>query len=302
MIPRWTGTFGFVFLLLTGFLTTVSAQAGQTGCPSQYTFSQIDLPGAEGTIAQGINEPGDIVGIAFGVDASGWILSGGSFTTYQLGEPGSTEINGINNRGLAVGDYFGVDGKLHGFTLFQGVASDADFPGAAFTLPVQPNDRGLVSGAYTNDPTFESGFHGYVWSAGVFTSFDRPGPGVTDTFAFGNNNRGEIVGIYFDESGGHSFLLSQGTFTDIAFPGAVYTQSMDISERGDIVGHYQTTPGLPAFLPEHGFLLCNGEFVTVDYPGAAATRLFTINDRGQIVGWFIDTNGDNHGFLATPQP
>jgi probable HAF family extracellular repeat protein len=77
---------------------------------------------------------------------------------------------------------------------------------------------------------------------------------------------------------------------------------MDISERGDIVGHYQTTPGLPAFLPEHGFLLCNGEFVTVDYPGAAATRLFTINDRGQIVGWFIDTNGDNHGFLATPQP
>src|SRR5215217_4682083 len=63
---------------------------------------------------------------------------------------------------------------------------------------------------------------------------------VTLTAACGINNRGQIVGLYNDESGQHGFLLSGGTYTTINFPGASTqgTQAQGINNRGDIVGVY----------------------------------------------------------------
>jgi uncharacterized membrane protein len=119
-----------------------------------------------------------------------------------------------------------------------------------------------------------------------FTAIDVPG--ATSTFATGINPRGDIVGGYGDASGGHGFLLSNGTFTTIDVPGAISTFARGINSRGDIVGTYRDASG------GHGFLLSNGTFTTIDVPGASFTQPAGINARGDIVG-----DSSSHSFLLT---
>lgn len=268
---------------------------------NRYNLQTLDLPLATGTIAEGVNDHGVVTGVAFDVSESGWILKNGGFQTYNFGEPGSTEINSINDRSVAIGDYFGTDGKIHGFVLSKaGKRARLDFPQATLTIPAGISNRPHITGIYTKDPSF-GGLHGFDWFNGVFTTIDFPSAGVTDTLVFGNNNAGELVGAYFDSTGGHGFERSGGQFMTLEFPGSVYTQPVGINDSGDIVGHYQTTPALPSSAPEHGFVLVDGKFHTFDFPGATATRLFGINDLGTIVGWYIDSSDVSHGFVAVPR-
>ena len=78
-----------------------------------------------------------------------------------------------------------------------------------------------------------------------YTRIDVPFPEATDTQAFGISPTGEIVGSYWNSSGGvsHGFLLSHGVFTkfDAPFPGAPGgTVFQGINEAGEIVGETLT--------------------------------------------------------------
>src|SRR5207247_6697694 len=67
--------------------------------------------------------------------------------------------------------------------------------------------------------------------ASTVTTIDVPGAAATD--AFGINERGQIVGVYYIADGrGHGFLLDSGTFTTIDAPGARYTYPHGINGRG----------------------------------------------------------------------
>jgi len=61
-----------------------------------YSFTDIDVPGARGTHAFGINDSGQIVG-SFNFGALGFVDTGGGFTTIDV--PGNlvgTDATGIN--------------------------------------------------------------------------------------------------------------------------------------------------------------------------------------------------------------
>lgn len=66
---------------------------------AQGTYSQIDVPGAIGTFAQGINTAGDIVGNYMDAtyDIHGFLLSGGVFTTIDYPGVLYTYLQGIND-------------------------------------------------------------------------------------------------------------------------------------------------------------------------------------------------------------
>jgi probable HAF family extracellular repeat protein len=65
-------------------------------------------------------------------------------------------------------------------------------------------------------------------------------PGATSTAADGINDRGDIVGIYFDNTGTlHGFLQQNGALTTIDVPGAILAFPFEINDRGQIVGEYQ---------------------------------------------------------------
>ena len=76
---------------------------------------------------------------------------------------------------------------------------------------------------------------------------------------------------------------------------------MGINDAGVIVGTFLGPGGTGGF---QGFLDKNGAFSAFNVPfsGAYDTQVEGINDGGQIVGDFIDSNGVQHGFVATPTP
>jgi probable HAF family extracellular repeat protein len=114
----------------------------------------------------------------------------------------------------------------------------------------------------------------------------------SDTFLWGINNNGQIVGS--NRPGGQGFLYSGGTFTSLDYPGVPvgFTTPSGINNSGQIVGAYQDQA-----LNTHGFLYSGGTFSTIDYPGGSATAAAGINDSGQIVGSYQDQALNTHGFL-----
>src|SRR5438309_568068 len=136
-------------------------------------------------------------------------------------------------------------------------------------------------------------------------SFDlRPGfAGASVTYAIDINARGDLAGSYTldpDAANGFTGYVMRGsTFISIfSYPGAHVTNTYVLgqNESGAIVGSFKTTTADE----EHGFLrTAHGKFKQIDYPGSVQTEAFGINAAGDIVGRYLDTHGNNHGFLLS---
>jgi uncharacterized membrane protein len=135
---------------------------------------------------------------------------------------------------------------------------------------------------------------------GTVTTIDVPGS--INTFPFGINASGVIVGRYlgagnvthgFVRTGtdevctvdypGTTFAMAGVTNVCVVdVPGANFTAASGINAQGDITGWY-TLPGSPV---RHGFVLNAGELVPFffDPPGSVFTQAVGINERGDIVG------------------
>lgn len=106
------------------------------------------------------------------------------------------------------------DGKFHIFVLSNGsFTAVPDVPGAFETAVVE--DGGLNNAGHIVSQYFSSKgcdlfgtvgcLHGFLLSAGVYTTFDFPA--ATTTLAFGINSSDDVVGPYIDSSGRvHGYL------------------------------------------------------------------------------------------------
>ena len=74
-----------------------------------------------------------------------------------------------------------------------------------------------------------------------FTAIDVPGSG--NTYAYGINNSGQIVGYFQDAGGYHGFVDTGGRFTTIDVPGAYFTLAYGINDSGQIVGSFVHASG-----------------------------------------------------------
>src|SRR5262249_1925980 len=128
----------------------------------------------------------------------------------------------------------------------------------------------------------------------TFTKIQAPGS-QSNTFAYGINDSGAIVGQYYPLGSGpsHAFLLKGGQLSDLDFAGAISTGAYGISASGAIVGSYM----LSATDTAHGFLYQSGQFTTIDVPGERNILAAGINLAGQIVGTYQDSTGATHGFF-----
>jgi uncharacterized membrane protein len=228
----------------------------------------------------------------------GFLLDRGRYTTIEA--PGATEetgAGGINNRGVIVG------GARGGGRPDRGSLRDARrrystfrFPGARSTLAAKINDRGQLTGYYSNttdDPRDGADLAGFLRDArGRYTRIAVPG--ARTTTAVGINNHGRVVGEYQDAAGRiHGYVWERGRFQSIDAPGAVATTLTDINDRGQMVGGRQEPDGTI-----RGFVLERGRFRFFAAPGAGVTAPFDINNRGQVVGFTAsDLAAPAQGFL-----
>jgi hypothetical protein len=134
------------------------------------------------------------------------------------------------------------------------------------------------------------------------------------TFAYDNNDLGEIVGAYTDQNiVSHGLLrLPNGQIISFDAPGAGLglnqgTAAYAISNLGEIAGVLQDSNNVL-----HGFVRYpNGAFSTFDEPNAGTlanpsqgffpgTLAWDINLRGTTAGIYIDANNVQHGFVRSP--
>jgi uncharacterized membrane protein len=121
-------------------------------------------------------------------------------------------------------------------------------------------------------------------------------PGARDTYAYGVNNRGDVVGLSGSPGTSSGFLLRDGVLTSFRAPGALFTEAHGINNAGTIVGF--SNDGNQA----SGFVLSGGVFTTVRVPGALDTAVYGINDAGTLVGFYDGADGITHAFVATAVP
>jgi probable HAF family extracellular repeat protein len=261
--------------------------------PTLYNFTTIDVPGAPGTAAYGINCAGKIVG-GFGglrpgldVPLQGFLYTDGSFITVDVPGATDTDARSINDAGRVVGA-FKTDTGGHGFVRSaNGVFTTIDVPGAIFTSASGINNAGKIVGIFDT----ATGGHGFLRDAnGSFTTIDVPGAG--NTTVDGINDAGQIVGVFNGTTGEHGFLYNNGSFITIDVPGASSTHAVGIDNAGRIVGSFFDAKGVvhafvatPLFAGTSGKPNCYGQSVAAPSPGVrlsptrfaalpAATRTF----------------------------
>jgi uncharacterized membrane protein len=133
-------------------------------------FTTLNVPNDDsmfGTVALGINDPGQIVGTYVDTNGRhGFLLSQGVYTTLDVPDAAFTVAQGINNAGVIVGLYVDAAGNQHGFIFSRGVYTqiDVDVPNSTGTAVFSINAQGEIVGSYdiVNPVTLDSVTHGYV--------------------------------------------------------------------------------------------------------------------------------------------
>jgi probable HAF family extracellular repeat protein len=142
------------------------------------------------------------------------------------------------------------------------------------------------------------GFSEVIFGAAyTFTTIDAPRSSGSvaglETSPHGINDLGQIVGSYFSFSDNafHGFLYSNGMFSTIDAPGGGNNFLYGINDTGEIVGES---------IAFGQFLYTNGNFTRLNLPSRTSNSLgfsLAINDSGEIVGTFLNSIGDQTGFL-----
>ena len=263
--------------------------------PSTGGYEPIDVPGAVGTRAFGINPQGDVVGSY--TNASGthaYVLSNGYVTTFDYPGAATTEAWGINARGDIIGRYTraGVTG-VRGFLLRHGRYTDISMDNHLITLPTKIGASGDVVGCF-HDASPVRDMYGYVQRGSSVTVFALPT--VTAPTGSSAMHNGVVpggktaVGFTFPTATtARGYILSRDTLTFLDFPGSTFTQAWDVNPTGTIVGQYFASGRTS------GFALDQNGYETIDVPGSLMTVARGINPKGDIVGMYSDAAGA-HGF------
>ncbi len=117
-------------------------------------------------------------------------------------------------------------------------------------------------------------------------------------YGLGINDAGDVVGVSSGELGNHGWAVVSGALYQVAC-NEYNTTATAINNYLVIVG---TIPGRftnDGFVLKH--ILTKPSCETLDDPnGVGTTSINGVNDKGDLVGTYVDSNGNTHGFLATP--
>src|SRR5262249_3945909 len=203
------------------------------------------------TEGRGINNPRTVAGdyvISDGTVHS-FLLSGDTFTEYDV--PGALQTNllGINNPGDLTGTFDPGDGIFQAFIDRGGTITSYTVPGALATLAYQINDSKHLTVGYFVDAA--GILHGQYRDANGALHFPIDPSGSVGTVLFGDNTRNWVVGRYADSAGvTHGlFFVPPSTFITFDYPGSTFTSLNGISSQGNICGRYVDASGIA-----HGFI------------------------------------------------
>jgi hypothetical protein len=263
------------------------------------TFKQVakfTYPGADRTLAQGIDDAGNVVGAYIPTNAT-WANGFERYADGTLSDPiiapggdvFQTVPTAINNTGTIAGNYSDSTGT-HGFLLTNGAYTVFDYPVVYWTTINGINDVGDFVGYYVRNDG----------SGGAFVSIAGNVVPITiprSTFISPSdiNNVGDIIGWYNTAQTEAGFVLgSDGTLhypiKPGGYPAAIF---FGMNERREKVGQvYDGATGRPLYYVDEG------TFAIYDVPNTFSAQFSGINRRGLICGYGYNFEEVTYSFLV----
>ena len=295
-----------LFLVL-GFSAGCGGGSGTTQVSTPTTFTTIDGPGGGPTTFNGISSGGTVVGLTTNNGANANFLRDpdGTITPLNIGDPAAGMANGVNYQKSVVGV-----ANNAAFLLANGKQSVQTPPNSTASIAFGINDSGVIVGQYT---AAGGNLLGFVEENGNFTTI-MPVASATVTNVQAINNKGTTVGFYSaDGVHQHGFsynirskqttLLPDPSTARTVSTGLTLTQFLGVNDNNEAVGYYQTGNG-----SQFGFLynLTTRAYTFLDAPlavpvnGVQITQITGVSNAGVITGFFVDAQGAQHGFVASP--
>jgi hypothetical protein len=295
-------------------ITKPLVSSSPTPTPIPFVFQTVDDPNSSHNQVNGINQLQTIVGTYGAGQGSNLDRSYNAKSPYtkflHLNYSGAqgTFASGLSSNFMRVGYVInpGSQSGIWGFVKIRGL----------WTLFADPNE-GTGSYAVTelwgiNDSSYAVGF--YINSSGTDVPIEvnvptesytelQP-PGAIGAQATGINGKGDISGWETTSNGTQGFFLKTGSYYTFSVPGAKATYALSVNWQDQVAGYY-----VDASDKTHGFVLtgptrggAQQNWQTVDEPKAAAgsTWVTGINNHKYICGYYVDSSGQQHGFVAAP--
>jgi hypothetical protein len=246
------------------------------------SFDSFDPPGSISTVAQSLNDSGEIVGNYVRDDVAHGFLreKDGNFVTVDPPGSANTAPLSISAAGEITGYYADDNEALHGFLRRKdGSIIEFDAPGASTnrgqgTFPLAINAQGMIAGYFYAGPS--GVLHGFLrGSDGTFTVFDPPG------------------------SAGESAHASADREGYVVRP---VTAPLSVNTSGDIAGYFGDAAGvLHAFIRSSRGSFSVFEAANASTNGGLGSFAQSMNDRGEVAGYYFDqAHSTRHGFLLKP--
>jgi probable HAF family extracellular repeat protein len=274
-------------------------------------------------------------GFGSGLKCVPFLWQGGVMTALRLFGGQNGQAISINDRGQAVG--VAEEGTIDK-TCVAPQTNDFDAvlwgPGRGETEKLRPlpgdsvgiglwlNDKGQVvgqSGSCGNTllPPLAVGPHAVLWENGSVTDLGNLGGtcitpcksaalGPLGNTALFIDSQGQVVGtsVLAGEQTQHAFLWTRESgMKDLGtVPGDYASVALGANDKGEVVGLSIDKTGVPrAFLRRNGMMIDLNALLPANSPIHALVAEI-INSSDEIVGFGVTSNGQTHGFLATPCP
>lgn len=232
------------------------------------TVAELSTLGGNSGAAWGLNDAGTAVGNAE--------LSGGGYHAALWDEGGVKDLGtlggdysvayDINNSGSIVGTAYDGAGRERACLWDAGGPVDLGaLPGGQWTTARDINELGQL--ILWGTPSGAAGNHAVFWSGDSQDPVVDLGTfGGTESWAYGMNNQGSVVGWAGEEDGTyHAFVWDGTAMTDLGTLGGPFSAAYGINDQGTIVGWAQDGGGITHAIawvavpePGRGLLLLMG--------------------------------------------
>jgi probable HAF family extracellular repeat protein len=267
--------------------------------------SLVGLPGATETVAYGLNDLNQSVGLS-GADypsahAVRWGADGSITDLGTLSDDPSSLAFAINNRSVAVG-FSGDDTTYMGSAVawYKGFIIELPVPSwSLFNSALSINDHNQIVGLISAD---NINVHSVMWDTdGSMTDLGTLGGPLV--LVSNINNHGQVAGCSDTADGQHHAYVwdKVNGLQDLGTLGGAWGDSWFINNKGVIVGDSTNANG-----DDHAFIIRNGVMTDLNTlisakSGWVLVTATSINDNGHIIGYGAH-NGAWHTFLLTPKP
>jgi probable HAF family extracellular repeat protein len=271
------------FALLTmGGLFTANPAGAQV--PQSYTFTDLGTLGGRNSMANAVNDTGEIVGQSNPADGSYYratVWNGTTPAELPIAVSGRSAAYDINNRGEIAGN------ELFGFpTLWNGTeAKTLATPGnRGYAYAI--NNQGEVAGRLD----LPDGSRAAIWNGSKLTELDAVG---TYNSARAINDRGQAAGSAGFPSGyNHAVLWNGKAATDLGTLGGHSSFAYAINDRGQVVG--SSNVNLDNDNLYHATIWNRTHATDLGTLGGPSSFAYSINNAGLVVGT-SDIASPTHG-------